>query len=170
MTSPEKISQSNPLDKPFSHSGITYNHKTREVTFSPEAKEELRKFIIELQEGIQPEQKREPIVELTNEVGQAVVDAMISEGKWKQKVKKFLKLFTKAIEKPEEMSKKEEKKVMQKVEKFTHVPCIHIHIVLEDGHKIPAPFIVRKGETLDDIIKQFVLRFNMPIPLNTLSK
>jgi hypothetical protein len=71
---------------------------------SSEAKDELRKLIIELQEGIKVEEKNDPIGELTAEVWQAVADGMISEWKWKQKVGKFLKRFSKAIEKPEKMS------------------------------------------------------------------
>ncbi len=79
MTSSDQLSESNHPDRVFIHSGITYKHKTRDVTFSPEAKDELTKLITELQDGIILEEKSEPIVEFTTEVGQAVVDAMISE-------------------------------------------------------------------------------------------
>jgi hypothetical protein len=161
MSHTEQLSESSNSDRIFSHSGISYKEKTREVTFSSEAKEELRKLIIELQEGIKVEEKNEPIGELTAEVGQAVVDAMISEWKWKQKVGKFMKRFSKAIEKPEKMSEKEEHKVTKKVEKFTHDPYIHLYIELEDGQILSVPLIIRKWKWIDHILHSFFARIKV---------
>lgn len=170
MTPINQVSQATHPERVFTHSGISYKSKNREVLFSREAKEELARLIWELQNDMKWEDLNEPIVELTTEVWQAVVDAMITEGKWKQMAKKFMKRYSKAIKKPDKMSEKQEQKVTEKVQKYTHEPYIHVYIVLESGERLLVPLIVRKVGEVDDILKRFASRFSMSASLKAISK
>jgi hypothetical protein len=158
MTSFDQVSEAAYPEKVFTHSGISYKSKTLEVLFSAEAKEELVTLIKELQEGIVLDDKTEPVSGLTTEVWQAVLDAMISKWKWKQKVEKFMKRFSKAIKAPEKMSEKEEQKVTKKVEKYSHDPYIHVYIVLESGERLAIPLIIRKESSTEHILHSFFAR------------
>ncbi len=151
---------------PFVHPWIAYNPKSKEIIFSDDAKVELGKRVHSIQDEMKKVtiQYQEDLTGLVSiEIWQAVVDAMIAEWKWKQKVNKFLKQFSKVIAKPETLNEKQEHKVNKKLEKFGHDPYVHLYIKLnEDKEILPVPFIVRPSYTLDEIIKSLKNRLKLP--------